>query len=203
MPTGYTAEVADGTVTEFKDFALRCARAFGAFVHMRDDPGDAPLRPDTESTYYAKAVLEAETELAHLRTLTEEQWRDEWRAWWGNEQADHRRRVAETAQKRGRYEAMIAAVSAWVSPSPDHAEFKKFMLDQLQSSIKFDCYNREPSVQPDLPSWRADTLAQAQRSVVHLREEAAKDHERIASRNRWARQLFESLGVQQEAPAQP
>ena len=114
MPTGYTADVVNGKITEFKDYALQCARGFGAFIHMRDDPGDAPLRPDTESTYYAKAVLEAETELAHLRTLTEEQWRDEWRAWWGNEQADHRRRVAETAQKRGRYEAMIAAVSAWV-----------------------------------------------------------------------------------------
>jgi hypothetical protein len=32
MPTGYTSAIADGI--EFKDFALRCARAFGALVEL-------------------------------------------------------------------------------------------------------------------------------------------------------------------------
>lgn len=45
MPTGYTEAVQSGEVTEFRDFALRCARAMGALIMMRDDPMDAPI-PD-------------------------------------------------------------------------------------------------------------------------------------------------------------
>jgi hypothetical protein len=49
MPTGYTAPIADGMT--FEQFALGCARAFGALVTMRDEPSDAPiperLEPDT------------------------------------------------------------------------------------------------------------------------------------------------------------
>lgn len=37
MPTGYTASVQEGKVTEFRDFAMECARAFGALVMMRDE----------------------------------------------------------------------------------------------------------------------------------------------------------------------
>jgi hypothetical protein len=43
MPTGYTAAVADGTITEFPDFAMQCARAFGTLVLMRDEPQDAAI----------------------------------------------------------------------------------------------------------------------------------------------------------------
>ena len=35
MPTGYTAAVCSGEITEIKDFALSCARAFGALITMR------------------------------------------------------------------------------------------------------------------------------------------------------------------------
>jgi hypothetical protein len=38
MPTGYTAGVADGTITEFREYALLCARAFGACIMLRDEP---------------------------------------------------------------------------------------------------------------------------------------------------------------------
>ena len=44
MATGYTYPVVEGKITEFSEFALGCARAFGAFMHMRDDNSDAPLR---------------------------------------------------------------------------------------------------------------------------------------------------------------
>jgi hypothetical protein len=30
MPTGYTAKVNDGSITDLKSYALICARAFGA-----------------------------------------------------------------------------------------------------------------------------------------------------------------------------
>lgn len=63
MPTGYTHGVQDGTVTEFRDFALICARAFGATILMRDDPMDAPIPDEFQSsTYHLDRLKELEIE---------------------------------------------------------------------------------------------------------------------------------------------
>lgn len=42
MPTGYTADIKDGIT--FRDFALRCARAFGATIMQRDEDISIPPR---------------------------------------------------------------------------------------------------------------------------------------------------------------
>lgn len=43
MPTGYTAAIKYGIT--FKEFALDCARNFGACISMRDEPRETPI-PD-------------------------------------------------------------------------------------------------------------------------------------------------------------
>jgi hypothetical protein len=43
MPSSHTSPVQKGEVTSFPDFALDCARAFGATIAMRDMASDAPL----------------------------------------------------------------------------------------------------------------------------------------------------------------
>jgi hypothetical protein len=45
MPTGYTAKLYDGD-QKFQDFAMECARAFGALIEMRDEPMNAKI-PET------------------------------------------------------------------------------------------------------------------------------------------------------------
>jgi hypothetical protein len=71
MPTGYTADVQNGTVTELRDFALSCARAFGACIMMRDDPPGTPIPDQFEpSSYYRIECEKAQAELSRLLTLT-------------------------------------------------------------------------------------------------------------------------------------
>ena len=43
MPTGFTSEVAERDDFTFQDFVWKCVRAFGAFMHMRDESSDAEL----------------------------------------------------------------------------------------------------------------------------------------------------------------
>ena len=45
MPTGYTAGIADGTITNFEQYALRCIRAFGATMHLRDESLEHEYEP--------------------------------------------------------------------------------------------------------------------------------------------------------------
>ena len=38
MPTGYTLDLYNGKDITFEEFVLKCARAFGALIDMRDEP---------------------------------------------------------------------------------------------------------------------------------------------------------------------
>ena len=66
----YTYELVDKKLT-FPQFAMRCARAFGALIEMRDDSMDAPI-PDefSPSDYHVKAKAKAEETLKRLRSIS-------------------------------------------------------------------------------------------------------------------------------------
>lgn len=53
MPTAYTADIAKGIT--FKQYAMNCARAFGALIDLRDKPANCEI-PDVvyPSDYHLK-----------------------------------------------------------------------------------------------------------------------------------------------------
>ena len=66
MPTGYTAELMEKG-EPFNRFVMRCARAFGALIDLRDAQMDAPIPEKFEpSDYHVKALAKALAELERL-----------------------------------------------------------------------------------------------------------------------------------------
>jgi hypothetical protein len=72
MPTGYTAGIIDGEITTFEQFATQCSRAFGATIHMRDNPLDSPYEPRTPSQYYVNSLQSQREKLEETKTMTDE-----------------------------------------------------------------------------------------------------------------------------------
>ena len=71
MPTGYTAVIQDNLDISMKDFALVCARAFGACVMMRDEPFDTPIPEEfVPDTYHTDKLKQFTDELNHLETAS-------------------------------------------------------------------------------------------------------------------------------------
>lgn len=195
MPTGYTARLNDGRPTTFPEFAMDCARAFGALIEMRDEAPGAPIPERFEpSPFYALMAEEARARIAEI-------------AYWDDAEAQRQalaacvaegRRIAErnaeSVAVRGRYEAMLAQARAWRPPTPDHFELRKFMISQLEESIRFDCWT--DTSEPHLltaAAYRAQELAYARdraaRAVVHQDEEIA----RAGGHTEWVRALRASL----------
>lgn len=56
MATGFTSGIIDGSITNFKQFATQCIRAFGATLHMRDESLDVEYTPQKVSDYYPNHV---------------------------------------------------------------------------------------------------------------------------------------------------
>ena len=196
MPTGYTCGVVDGEVTEFSDFAMRCARAFGALINMRDDPMDAPIPtemlPQTKchddrieadlkrmGEVQAMTLAAADTEAleVHRQAL-----------------AARAKYLADRDLEASRLNAMLAKVRAWQPPTPDHSEMKKFMIDQLTISLPGDYAPPIPALL-DGAAWRQQEIDRLSDSVVYHQKERAKEIERTQSRVEWVKALRSSLTI--------
>lgn len=195
MPTGYTYPVRDGKVTEFRDFVLSCARAFT----MHDsDAGPVPRELPPRSTYYDEALADSYKTLGELEGLTGEQ--IEVRA-----VQDYAVRLSswcqcrlERARGKKNYEAMIEKVRAWTPPTTEHEGLKKFMLEQLQTSIKFDCsssnrYDKAPERQTPV-AWINAMLEETQHEIEYRTKALAEEIERYDEKSKWLGDLYISLG---------
>jgi hypothetical protein len=195
MPTGYTADVADGTVTDLPTFAMQLARGMGALVTMRDEPTGTPIPERFEpSDYHAKELARLETERARLLVMTDEQAQGEANDALAVYDVASTRAALEHAHKRQRYQAMIEKVEAWRG-APDG--LKEFALQQLRESMDFDC--REPFKFYGKPpprigrEWKTEMLGKVQRDLEYHAAEHAKELQRVHARNLWLAQLRRSL----------
>ncbi len=202
MPTGYTAAIKDGIA--FKQFAMNCARAFGATITMRDDGGDGSNIPERfePSDYHLKELREAQNELAVLSLMTPEGAAK--RASEDYEAAEARRLEAlrEKRELRAKYEAMLAEVKAWKAPTPDHIQFRNFMLEQIGSSINFDCgescYDK-PTQRLTPEEWLSAQRSKIESDIDYHTKNYAEEVERTEKRNAWIKALRDSLPTEEAA----
>jgi hypothetical protein len=195
MPSGYTHDLYEGKKdVSFEEFALDCAKAFGACISLRDTPGAEIPDEFVPSTWHLDAQMEASARMASLQTMSteakqaaaEEKNRTAMREW---EQRAH-----EDGERRLRLEEMLRQVKAWEPPSDEHAGLKTFMLEQLAESLRLDCGNVGPC--PDLVTpegWHATRLATAKRNLQYHREQYEAEVKRAEERTKWVQDLRASL----------
>jgi hypothetical protein len=195
MPTGYTADVADGKVTDFRTFALRCARAFGACIMQRDDPMNDLPKPRESSSYAIEALARAHADVALYANMAP----NEAEAACRREYADYLASVQQTNATRAiihqRYMDMLDAVDAWVPPTSEHQALKHFMREQLSESDKWEGEPMEPNEPEATDVWLARKRERAQRDVDCYKKQVAEEEQRVHGANAWIQALYDSLEV--------
>lgn len=199
MPTGYTAPIADGIT--FKEYAMGCARAFGALIMMRDEPQNAEIPEAFEASKYHKDAIEKESmELKELLAMDHATAAEKAKEAHQKHIDYHTEQIAKDEALAAKYKAMLAEVEAYESPSPDHDNFKKFMADQITESMKFDCssnYHREALESAKLMSGAEWILAEKERlekSMEYHKKHHQEELDRTNNRNEWVKKLRDSLG---------
>ncbi len=194
MPTGYTHKIDDDPNFTFEQFAMGCARAMGACVDMRDEPGSAEIPKAFEvPAWYASGVRQAE---AHLREVEGMTVQDATKASAGEHFAAHEgweRRRRDRLATLERYRSMAILVEAWKVPTPDHEGLKRFMLEQLNlclGPLRYE--SEEPKVVPP-GLWLVRKRKAAGRAVVSAKESLERMTELVAGRNKWIADLRASL----------
>lgn len=201
MPTGYTSDIYEGQDVSLADFAANCARAFGAFVHQRDSSSNVltyPPKPDT--SYYARSLAEAKEELRRWQSLSEEERYAEWSDYFNERTVEMHESLAKSSELRARYQNMLAKVHAVDVPSKLQ-NFKDFMIEQLDTSIKYDCGSDDNFTknyyQPvDYSTWVDAMNERVLKNVACYEEELRNEQERYDERVAHINLMCETFGFE-------
>jgi hypothetical protein len=200
MPTGYTASVATGATTTARDYLLKCARNFGALIHMRDDASDAEIKYAVVGEYNSKRKEEAANEIVRLTALSPAEKHRE-------AEAAHAERVklcadaaAKDEEQSRAYDRMIAKVNAWEPPTPEHEALKKFAVQQLIDSKEFDC-NRAACAPDEIKNSKPESgeayvwrrISELSRNIEYHTRQHEDEVRRVTQANAWIAALESSL----------
>lgn len=203
MPTGYTAGILDGKITTFQQFAKQCMRAFGATIHMRDDDMDAEYQPRVPSDWHEKELAKAQAKLKDVETITDEQILAKHK----EEFTENKKRYSEYIDKANnglaKMNAILKEVRKWQPPTSEHEGIKKFMIEQIQTTIDYDCKTDswEKELEkcenelkyPNVKSIRENMISQATWSVNYHTENLKKEIDGCKNSNQWVTDFINSL----------
>ena len=192
MPSGYTSDIYNGKEVTFKDFALGCARAFGACVMQRDDPADVKPKIMPEESYHTEELKK----LKKFKKPTKAQFD----SYVKETIADCEKSIKEKNELKKRYSDILENAKNWQPPTKEHERLKAFMIEQLTDSRSFDCcgldhYEHELKVVSAMTykDYVKKKLAEHNRHIKYHEEYEAKDLFNIKQRNKWIKDLYDSL----------
>lgn len=202
MPTGYTAPVVDGEVFQARDFVSSCARAFGAFVHQREDSLKTPTAEPDLDIYSMKGLADARADLDVLKTWSADRIKSEHAAY--VEQAEFKNRLAVIEWKRtkARLEFMLAQLEEW-TPNEQAAPIKKYAIEQIIETIAFDCGDAPytSTIEEDAQKWFDDKLTNAEELVEYYKDRFDKDLKGALDRKAYARAVLDSIAQIPRVPS--
>lgn len=198
MPSGYTDAIKDDIT--FEQFTMNCARAMGACVTLRDEPGGGEGIPDSfePSSYYQEKLAEDVADLEALDGITPDRCVAEATALYEASEAGRLERLSVKRKLEEKYRAMLARVEGWTPPTDEHIGLKQFMSEQITGSIDFDCdtsYSETKTVAMTGEEWLATRVESLKKSIKYRTKEHAEEVKRAADRTTWIKDLRSSLGI--------
>lgn len=136
MPTGYTAQIEDGKITNAKDFLLLCTRAFGVAIDLKDEPLSMPTPMEFEPDEYYKINLQRrEQELEELKQMTIDEFIEREKHSIQSDAEFAREHIKEMESANKRYLRIREVISKWNPPTTSHKGLKDFALEQIDKSV--------------------------------------------------------------------
>jgi hypothetical protein len=167
---------------------------------LRDEPVTDEI-PEFESSDHNKKCLEdAERQLAEFNTMSEA----DKLAMFERESVSRIKSAKEGIERKqqqlDRYKSMLEKAKAFKAPTKAHAEYAKFLVQQLEESIRFDCggdfYEKQLEEQPEFDDWCDSKLESLLHDIKYHRKAMREEIQRTETRNKWVRDLKASLGVE-------
>ncbi|GAC1558386.1 MAG: hypothetical protein NVS2B5_21030 [Beijerinckiaceae bacterium] len=194
MSLGHASKVRSGEITELRDYALLCLRAWRSPDEI-EVAYDLVAAEEQPNPYYSRKLAEAQSRLASLKAMSEkeaskhsrsahEQAHAAWSGWTKERQA-----------RRDRTQKMLAKLKGWRPPTPDLAELKHFMRGELEIALAHEAAEVDHP-KPSRATARkhlAEVLKRAERDVAYYSQKVEMEEARVVEENQRVRALIESL----------
>lgn len=204
MPTGYTAEIIEGKISTFKEFAQKCMRAFGATIHMRDESLDKKYVPREVEKYYIESVKECEEELESLKKSDDSFFAKKIREQLEEDYVYYQNKLSGVLKSKRSLESILEDAKNWNPPTDEHTGIKDFMIEQLEETLRHDgdpTYHqkelekiREKLESPiDVSEIRSQMIKDAEEDLERAKERLAEEIKRCEDSNKWAKEFLKSI----------
>mgnify|MGYP001589050211 CR=1 FL=1 len=163
---------------------------------MREEPSNAPIPEEfkASTSYYDQRIADGLKRLGDIQAMTNAEAEAAAKAAHEEALRSRAKYLSDKDVEAGRLNAMLEKVRAWVPPTPDHQEMKKFMIQQITISMP-GSYAPSIPVLMDGAAWRKQETDNLAQSVADAKNERAKEIDRTASWNEWLKQLRRSLAA--------
>ena len=102
--------------------------------------------------------------------------------------------MATRKARRQRYTDMLKQVRKWVPPTTEHMGLKRFMIEQLEQSIRLDCGDKPQQPKHLSPAKvRAEEIARMVDNIVYHANANASGIQHAKWRTGWVKALRDSL----------
>ena len=198
MSSGFTQKIQENC--SFQEYALACARNFGALISMRDDPMDASIPDEVEaSSYYSENLKKALEKKEKYSLYRPEDWKRDFEEHREKQGDSYLKSIKDNLDLLEKYEIMLAKVRKYVPPTEDHVNYGKFLESQIVESIKFDgsieYYEKywKKLQMMHWREWKESILGELDRDIAYYQKQNAEEMARCEERSEWIRQLKESV----------
>jgi hypothetical protein len=196
MALGHTAKVRSGEITELRDFALLSLRAWRSSEGEVEIDYDLVSAEEQPNPYYARKLEEAQSRLATLKAMKAEEAELHSRETHGKAHDAWSEWTRERKARRARTQGMLTKLKSWKPPTPDLAELKHFMREELETALAHEALETDPP-RPSRATARkhvAEALEQAERDVAYYQRKVEEEESRVARENEHLRALIASFG---------
>lgn len=209
MPTGYTADIGKGL--SFQQFAANCSEAFGesrlldiSAKDILDVNGEVcfdatKFLGKNNTSYYIGRIAELKKELEQISSLSIEEYTNFVSSKLKEDKKEAKAQMKKEMALEKKYKEMLKKVKEWTPPTNDHIGFKKFMIEQIESSIKFDCGHEfykdklNANMPTDLEEHKKNAVDRIKEWIVYMEDSIEKENKIFNGAVEWVDALVKSL----------
>ena len=176
-----------------REFILQCTGASGAHYLLRYEPMDILPKAIEPSTWHTERLGKDVGEYAELRNMNQITLEEKAAEEYKKAVETNEKNKLESADKRAKYESMLAEVVAWQPPSEDFKELYDFMIMQIEESIEFDCLDYDNPIELSGQEWYKKERDRIFKSIGYHCKEQEAETKRAQKRTEWMQKLWNSL----------
>ncbi|WP_203249765.1 hypothetical protein [Cysteiniphilum marinum] len=194
MPTGYT-EVLERQDLGLKDFVLRCARACGVSISLRGKPLDDGMPEKIEmDSFYPDSLATNRLALENLERMTLEEAKLLAQKEYEQQEQDYLEDLERRTILKSRCNKLLEQTEQWEPPTKKHVDLKKYVIEQLQTTLKYDCELRERKHKKlTARQYLLKEKKEVKEYIKHLEKRYARSKKRNEKDNQWLSDLRASL----------